>query len=289
MAFNVILTNLAGTQTDAAVLNGALTIASAGSRSHIHALLTRPDPTSVIMMGEEAVSPTMYQDIIEAAQRADTELVRRTRAHFDKWCARNGIKSSDEAKRDNRPLAYFRDAIGTESRVLAQAARLADITVMERPKPENRFDPAFETALLESGHPVMLVPPGTHAAAAVSSILIAWNDSPEAARAVSSALPLLKAAGQVTVFTSAEGAIQASTADMLIDYLGEHEIQATIFPSVRQRNQSVEEKLLFAVRKTKADLLVMGAYTHSRVRELVFGGVTRHMLTHAPVPVLMSH
>ncbi len=289
MALSVILARLTGTHTETSVLNGALAIASAGFRSHIHALVVRSDPRMITMMGEEGVSPAMYRSIVEAAQRADTERVARSRKQFEKWCSTNGLKGCEEANRDDRPSADFRDAVGDEREIFAQAARLADITVMERPKPENRYDPAFETALLESGHPVMLVPPGTHATAAVSNILIAWNDSPEAARAVSAVLPLLKTAAKVTVFTAAEGSIKPSAADMLTDYLEEHEIHATVFPNGHQSNQSVEENLLSAVRKSKADLLVMGAYTHSRVRELVFGGVTRHMLTHAPVPVLMSH
>lgn len=289
MALNVVLANLSGAQSDTAVLNGAWVVASACFPSHIHTLFVRSDPTQISTMGEEGISPTLYQSIVDAALRADAHRLRETRAHFEKWCGEHGAKSAEESDGNDRPSADFRDAIGSEQKILAQAARLADIAVTARPKPETRYDPAFETVLLNSGRPVLLVPPGLHAKAALSNVMIAWNDSPEAARAVSAALPLLKTASTIAVFTAAERGVDARTADMLIRYLAEHEIKASVCPDGRQSNQPVEDKLLSAVRKAKSDLVVLGAYTHSRVRELVFGGVTRHMLTHAPVSVLMAH
>jgi nucleotide-binding universal stress UspA family protein len=287
MTLNVVLANLTGTQTDTAVLNGAWAVASTGLPSHIHSLFVRPDPTRIIIMGDEGISPSLYQTMIDAAQRADSDRLRRTRAHFDKWRTEHDANSATGGK--DRPSADFRDEIGDERKIFAQAARLADITVTARPTAENRYGLAFETALLDSGRPVLLVPLGSHFTATLSNIMIAWNDSPEAARAVSAAFPLLKAASTITVFTAAEGRVEAGAADMLVRYLADHDIKASVCPNGRQSNQPVQEKLLSAVRKAKSDVVVLGAYSHSRVRELVFGGVTRHMLTHSPVALLMAH
>ncbi len=192
---------------------------------------------------------------------------------------------------DNKPSAEWHAAIGIEREIFARAARLVDITVMARPtaRIEDRLDSTLEAALSATGRPVMLVPPTTHFDLNLSNILVAWNDSPEASRAIAAALPLLKAATTVTVVTVAEGAIDAKTADSLVDYLKRHAVHASAFANYHGKINSVESLLLAVAKKTKANVIVMGAYTHSRVRELVFGGVTRHMLNHASIPIFMTH
>jgi len=93
----------------------------------------------------------------------------------------------------------------------------------------------------------------------------------------------------VLVFTAAEGSVEAGMADELVAYLKWHRIPASKLVHGSNEGVSVEEVLQAAAHKAGADLLVMGAYTHNRWRELIFGGVTRHMFNHASMPVLMAH
>jgi nucleotide-binding universal stress UspA family protein len=151
-----------------------------------------------------------------------------------------------------------------------------------------RYQLTFEAAVLETGRPVLLVPTTNHTDPTQGKVVVAWNGSPEAFRAVTAAMPILVKASEVIVFTSSEGNIEASMADDLVTYLKWHGAKASVLKSDGKSN-SVEDALLTAVKKAKASLLVMGAYTHSRFRELLFGGVTRHVFKHATTPVLMAH
>jgi nucleotide-binding universal stress UspA family protein len=118
--------------------------------------------------------------------------------------------------------------------------------------------------------------------------LIAWNGSVESARAVAASLPLLKLATSVVVLTQAEGGPASADAPAMADYLAWHGIKATAV-TCEARQTGVGAQLLGEVEQRKASLLVMGAYTHSRVRQMVFGGVTKHVLANARVPTLMAH
>jgi nucleotide-binding universal stress UspA family protein len=236
--------------------------------------------------GDEGLSPAVRDALFEAAERSGRELTEKVLGQFKAWCSANGVVSQTHG---NSVLsADFTDVIGYEERILVHEARLADITVMVRLADDGADESIFLTALLEGGHPVMLVPASLNSKTA-SNVVVAWNDSPEASRAIAAAMPLLTAASQVTVFTGEDTFRADVQADHLIDYLLAHDIRARVVqPNVRS-NEPVEDQLILALHSTKADLLIMGAYTHSRLKEWLFGGVTRRMLHDSPVPVIMSH
>src|SRR3546814_479080 len=116
--------------------------------------------------------------------------------------------------------------------------------------------------------------------------MFAWNGSLEAARTVGLTMPILAMAEQVTVVMAPEGDIAAADAEALVRYLDLHGIRATSL--VVKPSRPLGAGLLSAAREAQAELLVMGAYTHSRVRQMLLGGVTRHVLEAADIPVLMS-
>ncbi|MEA2756193.1 MAG: hypothetical protein QOJ54_2482, partial [Aliidongia sp.] len=145
---------------------------------------------------------------------------------------------------------------------------------------------------LASGRPCLLVPHDVGPARFGSNILIAWNGSREAARATADAMPLLRAAQQVTV-VQIQGAVGdpfASNLDLLAfcAHLARHEIAIETRIEATD-GRSVAQALLSLGTEIGADLLVMGAYGHTRLRELVLGGVTREILVGMTMPVLMSH
>jgi len=139
--------------------------------------------------------------------------------------------------------------------------------------------------LFDSGRPVLIAPQIAPANIG-TRVCIAWNGTAEAAAAVLAALPWLQRANAVRVLGADDYQRRGPAADELIPYLALHGIDAEA-ARFRSLNNSVGAGLLGAVREFGADLLTMGAYSHSRLRQLILGGVTRHVLEHASLPVLM--
>lgn len=146
--------------------------------------------------------------------------------------------------------------------------------------------------IMECGRPVLLVPPAGIGATLGEHIQVAWNGTRESARAAFDALPLLQKALQVTVLAILSGDepdhMLPGSAEALMLTLGRHGIKAGC-GLVSAGGQSEAECLISNIAERGCDTLVMGCYGHSRFREMVFGGVTRHILNHMPVPVLISH
>ena len=143
-----------------------------------------------------------------------------------------------------------------------------------------------ETVLIDSGKPVLVVPYIGTEGSVGRSIMIAWKESREAARAVSAALPLLKKAERVQIATW--GRERDSGRDDLVAYLRRHGIAATAHHYGEEAGD-IGEYILSAVADLGVDMLVMGGYGHSRAREWVMGGATRSILEAMTVPVVMSH
>ncbi len=149
-----------------------------------------------------------------------------------------------------------------------------------------------ERLAIESGRPVLIVPWAGRFASFGKRVTVAWNGRREAARAVFDALPLLKAADNVRIIWVNPQKDQVKAGDLptaeIASTLARHgvrcEAASTVASDIR-----VGDALLSGLTDDGSDLLVMGAYGHSRLREFVFGGATRHILDHMTVPVLMSH
>jgi nucleotide-binding universal stress UspA family protein len=134
----------------------------------------------------------------------------------------------------------------------------------------------------------MLLTPPAEPETLGDTVLLAWNASPQAAHAAASALPFLQSAVRVVVMSVGNGPEPAPTAEELARALGWHGIRAEA-RHIEQGSRRVRDILLVEATAMAADLLVIGAYSHSRLRQVVFGGVTEHMLDYAELPVLMAH
>jgi nucleotide-binding universal stress UspA family protein len=173
-------------------------------------------------------------------------------------------------------------------------ARYADLTVLgqgvdvQDPSGEVAWLP--EELVLGVGRPVLIVPRYGTFATVGERVLVAWNGSREATRAVNDALPIMKLATVVTVLSiDAEGqpSRRVPGADIAL-HLARHGIRAEV-ASTSSVELPVGDVLLSFAADCGADLLIMGAYGHSRLREMLLGGATRHVLRHMTLPVLMSH
>jgi nucleotide-binding universal stress UspA family protein len=173
------------------------------------------------------------------------------------------------------------------------AGRLADLVLAAQYDPENPAAAYFpEDLVLGCGRPVILVPSAGTFGDIGSRILIAWDGGREAARALFDALVLFKTEAAIEILTAQDGAqgdVAAITApEALAEALARHGLKAEITHS-RSGELPVGEDILSRAADFSADLIVMGGYGHTRLRETVFGGATRTILEHMTVPVLMAH
>jgi nucleotide-binding universal stress UspA family protein len=167
-------------------------------------------------------------------------------------------------------------------------ARIFDCAVLGRPGSE-RGDPRMataETVLFESGRPIVLAPPAAPHSLG-ETVVIAWNQSMETSRASAMAMPLLRRAAQVFVMTVEEFRSDGPSGELYAEMLRRSGIRAEyVLRSAKHRNSG--EAILRGVEALGGDLLVKGAYTQSRLRQMFFGGATSHILNYANVPVLMT-
>jgi nucleotide-binding universal stress UspA family protein len=174
---------------------------------------------------------------------------------------------------------------------LLDRARLSDLVVIEQAEPggDKPADAYLEDLLLEAGRPILVVPARWARPAQFGSVTVAWDGSASAARALADALPLLCRAPRVRVLTVETEAVTGVSEGgaRVVKHLGRHGIAAdyrAIFSGT-----SVAETLLVEVAQAGADLLVMGAFGHSRLREALLGGASRDALRTITVPILMAH
>lgn len=178
--------------------------------------------------------------------------------------------------------------------VVTRHARAVDLVVTSQADPDWELSPILdfpERLAISVGRPVLVVPNFGEYPRIGSTVLVAWNGSREASRAVFDALPLLQAAEKVIVLGLSEPRRAARTPEpdlSITATLARHGVNATALQSVAGE-KDIGEAILSRLAETGADLLVMGAWGHSRLHEMVFGGVTRHIARHMTAPTLMSH
>jgi nucleotide-binding universal stress UspA family protein len=286
-AMRVILVPLGGNDDYEAALAAAYTIARP-FRAHIEALFVRPDPLDAIADLEGTGSPEILATVTKATTVRWDAYARRAKEAFDAARAAADAALADQSTGTDTLTSRWREVIGADDVVIPEHGRLADLLVFAGIGSGGGDPPqrAFEAALMRGARPVLLVPE-TGAGPIGQTIAIAWNGSAEAARAVAGAMPLLENAEQVHIVTAAGTHTEVETGQALADYLGWHGIvcdRHALYPET-----SVGAALLARTKELGADLLVMGGYGHSRMRELIFGGATLHVLGHYDLPVLIAH
>jgi nucleotide-binding universal stress UspA family protein len=283
MTIKKILVPLDGDHLNQAVLETAL----AGARrfqAHLEVLYVRPNPREMLPYATLGMSASMRRSVVDAAERSGAESAQQVRAAFEQFCRDNEVEIADKPPAPDMATAAWREETGHAGEALIRHGRLSDLIFVPRPAQGAATAETFETALLETGQPLVIVPPKAHTCIA-SRITIGWNGSAEVARAIAEAMVCLTSADAVIVLAARK---RAASAGELLDYLGWHGVKAEL-KIFDVGSRSVGETLLEESHALGADLLVVGGYTHTRARQLLFGGVTSHVLTHADIPVLMAH
>lgn len=275
MPLKRILVHYDGTDRSNRALDAALALAGR-SDAHVIGCGVENYPTVPDFVGAQ-VPAEVYESV--AAQ------VRQTldKAHeaFDERCRRAGRSDRSE----------WQQVRGDPAAALSSAARCTDLIVVGQSEPDK--DPAHIAALpddlvLSAGRPILTVPYIGAPESFGDRILVAWTDTRESARAVMDSLPLLQAAKSVSVVTVAPGEEDAVPGADIARWLSEHGVQAEL-TRMGTTEIDIASVILNQVSETGADLIVMGAYGHSRLRETVLGGTTRTVLRQMTVPVVMAH
>jgi nucleotide-binding universal stress UspA family protein len=266
-----------------AVLEGARLIARTFD-SYMEGFAVRPSPGTYVTV--EPVSSLA----ISGAFEADT--ANQAKAEFETFMQKHGVPPGGS----ETPAVYSRAwprAEAAEDAYIGNYGRLFDLIVLGRPgpAPENPRMPPLESALFDSGRPVLIVPKNAPTGIG-RNILVAWNRSTEQAHTNSLAMPLLLLADRVIVFTVEGGSTPGPTGEEAALHLRRNGVKAealTLKGKERRSGEMVGELTLEQAGKLGCDLIVKCAYTQSRLRQMIFGGATRHILANATLPVLMAH
>ena len=282
-----ILVPATGNQTDDAVFTSALAAARAFN-AHLDFLHIRVDAAMVAAMATDGSGAAMVSGLVE---RIDEEATRRedtARQMFDRFCERERLAIEDAPADQQSPTAQWLRQTGDEAYWVREYGRAADLLVVGHPADDQGVSiDTIEAALVGTGRPVLIVP-AAPLASLPETIVIAWKAAPEAARAVTAAMPLLSRSKRILIVTVAEEpGLSDEEGARLMTALGWHGLNVST-RHLRPDRLGAADTLLAAAAEEGA-LVVMGAYGHSRLREWVFGGFTEHVLRRAAVPVLMMH
>jgi nucleotide-binding universal stress UspA family protein len=279
MHYKTILTVVTDHDLLPSTLAHSATVAEAYG-AHLGAMCFGVDRTQSGYYYAGANAMVLQETLTRATTEAE-ELAAAARTALDKTGVLNTVEHG---------VAQLAD-IG---RHVAARARFSDLVVLPQPYGENKgieLEPVIEGALFDGQVPVLVVPDTLDPAPNPKRVVIGWNESSEAMRAIRAALPLLKRAERVQVVVidpPRHGPNRSDPGGMLSEFLSRHGIKTEI-DVLAKTMPRVSDVMMRHVADTDADLVVMGAYGHSRFREAILGGATRNMLEQVGVSVFMAH
>ena len=280
MGFKTILVPIEQHDLTKSTLQTALFLARRFD-SYIEGFALRVEIPAVFAVGDVGAVP------IPALEQDIAENEKRSRSLFENFMQEYGVPREADTKvlssgwLGNAPEGdHF---VGSHGRVF-------DVIVLGKPgrDPKGPRMTTLEAGLFESGRPVLIAPPSPQPQMG-TNVLIAWNCSTEQARVTAFAMPILRRASRVVVLTVEGGAaVPGPTGEQLCRYLQLNEVPAKPL-TVGLDGRLTGEVILAHAKALGCDLLIKGAYTQSRLRQMIFGGTTRYILSNAELPVLMAH
>ncbi len=261
------------------VLDVALLIAGRFG-SHVEGLALGPDIPDVVAFD----IPADWTVLSDKEQR---DIVERSQQLFEGFMLSCAVPRHSEAS-EGVSHSWAGTQLFGESHI-GGLGRVFDLIVLGRPG-QNHEPPRIttvEAALFESGRPVLLVPSSSPGSIG-ETIVVAWNGSTETARTVALGLPILSKAKRVFILTVDGWGVDGPSGEELATRLHRHNIAAELVTRNMQ-SRTAGEAILECATQLRADLLFKGAYTQSRLRQMIFGGATSHILTHSKLPIFMAH
>ncbi len=241
--------------------------------------------------------PNVFGDFVSAADVAAVEeleeeqlvRLRKVEQRFRDFMIQQSIELLSMDQDSDEVSASWISEIAPGDEAVGQLARLYDLAVVARPIANSQVPRAslLETILFESGHPILVVPP--EPADHIGQVtLIAWNGSTESARVLYFALPFLHRAEKVIILKVEGGPVVGPGSREVKRALKRHNIESETI-DIAASDKPIGEVILAEARNLAADLLIKGAYTQSRLRQMIFGGATSTIMAKSEIPVLMTH
>jgi nucleotide-binding universal stress UspA family protein len=285
-----ILIPISGHDSDRAVLEAAYAIALPGG-AHLDCVHVRVGVTAAARATHDLdFARGIGLDLALRKLGTDCESdAMSARHHVEAFCRDRKIAKIDAPCLSDRVTASWRMLEEDDAAHLIALARHRDLVVVGRQTSRHsRVPDLIETLLTACGRPVLLVPSAGRVSA-IKTVAVWWKEHPAAARAVTAAMPLLARAERVSIVTINEGFAQSGKAESdMAHQLGWHGIKSDS-KGIASGQGSVADRLWQAASDIPADLVVMGAFSHSRTRELIFGGCTQAVLEAGDLPVLLLH
>lgn len=289
MSIRRMLVPVVGRDCDHATLQTAILVAQKVG-AHIDALFVRADAADFLPVMGEGYSGIVAQDILDAVDTAGDELARHAMDNVTKLAEASGLPIVKHGQASAQPSISFHQAKGPLFAVLQQESQLTDLVVYTHPAQglTSELANVLPDLLLGCRRPY-LIAPDAPVQSIGSHIVIAWNSGHEAASALRQARGFLPFADKVEVAMIAEDEASGLAEIALpLAYLACHGVKAET-RLVVDKSRNAGDIILNEFENSGADLLVMGAYGHSRFREFIFGGATRQVLHQANFPVFMAH
>ena len=288
MTMKTILVPIEESDGLSSVLETAL-LAAREFGSYVEGLYYQPASAGAMVVAGEGLVVTT-PELVESVERQDRE--RRSRVHvlFSAFMEKHGVPIVDEnASANSEPVAAWVEEESPNSEIVGSRSRVFDITVVARPSRGSNIAAMsiLEAALFEGGRPILIAPPRAPAQLN-DNIVVAWNGSTETARTIAFSMPFLVRASKVTVIAIEGFGVPGPSAADVAQQLQRNGIAAE-HRDCPAAGRKAGRAFLEEAAALGADMLVKGAYTQSRVRQMIFGGATDYILSNAGLPILMSH
>ena len=224
-----------------------------------------------------------------AVKENDAEMIRQAETMFRSFMESHRVAERTGEAQASLSWTWLKDAPSGHDFV-GSYGRVFDVIVLARPGDEWQSPSmiTLESALFESGRPVLIAPPASPRSLG-TNVLVAWNNSTEQARTMADAMPLLRLAERITILTVEGATVAGPSGEQMAHSLKMNGIAAEPITLKPPTKRSAGEVILAKADELGCDLIVKGAYTQSRLRQMIFGGTTRHILANAKLPVLMAH
>ncbi len=287
MSIKSIFVPISGAGVDRGALEAAYVVARRFA-AHIEGLDIASDPGEILQYAHSRLDKTVYQQALRSLEEQAAAKVEEVRQMFDDFIAQKGLEVTDDPANADHPTVSWQVAVGKEAEIVGQIGGAYDLVVVSHPAKgaENPSAELLDSAIFNTGRPVLLAPASVPPHLG-DSIVVGWNRGVQAGRAVFAAMPFLERAKQVVIVTVTTGAKRGPTERDIARNLAWRGINAQV-REIAPDYRNIGEILLFEAEKFGADMLVMGAFSQSRIRERVIGGVTKQILADAELPVLMA-
>jgi nucleotide-binding universal stress UspA family protein len=266
---------------------GSATLLARRMAGHLDALYVLGDTAPAVNRYDSAPEG-IHRQAMAALKKGWAEQTDGAKRRFEGLIRQQDVLMFNGTEGAGAPTASWQVFEGTEADAVQRWGGVHDVIVFGRiAGQDGAWRENIEKALFGSGRPVLLVPSrelGTFG----EHVVVGWNRSPQSARALADAVPLLRQAERVTVLSVTTGIKPGPTPQDAAQWLSRHGVAAQVLEVPPSQN-GVGNLLLSEAHELEADLLVIGAYSHSRIRQAIFGGTTRHILVHADLPVFMAH